>query len=54
MSLNPDRVREIRARISEGAGDVTIAREFGVTDEVVGFIRCGQTWRHILRINSRE
>lgn len=45
--LNPDRVREIRARGAAGEGAVSIARSFGVERGTIRAVLEGRTWKHI-------
>lgn len=45
--LNPDLVRQIRARSAEGHWPDAIAREFGVGRTTVRAILEGRTWKHV-------
>jgi hypothetical protein len=42
--LTPELAAQIRVRIAEGARNVDIGREFGISRQLVSHIRCGIRW----------
>jgi hypothetical protein len=45
--LTEDDVARIRQRLSGGATRASVAREYGVTNQSIGYIARGVTWRHV-------
>jgi hypothetical protein len=45
--LDPDKVREIRALMSEGASRMRVARSFGVTPGAIQSIVDRHSWKHV-------
>ena len=46
--LTEDDVRKIRALVADGQSNAATARQFGVTDMVVGKIIRGISWKHVV------
>ena len=47
VKLTDDQVREIYRRAHAGEPYATVARDFGICAANVGYIKRGQTWRHV-------
>jgi hypothetical protein len=45
--LCTDDVKEIRQRLANGEGVVSISRDFGVSHGTIGFIKSGRNWSHV-------
>lgn len=46
--LKEHQVSEIKSQLAIGKGVVALAREFGVSHKLIGMIRDGRSWRHVL------
>ena len=46
--LNPDKVRDIRARLDAGEDRKVIAADYNVTPENISMIRYRKTWKHVV------
>ena len=49
--LTNEQIIEIRARHSDGAQNVDLAKEFGVSQPTISMIVCGHTWTRIYNNN---
>lgn len=47
QALDAERVRTIRRRLADGDRQVTLARDFGVTESTINDIHHRRTWRHL-------
>lgn len=46
--LNPDKVREIRAKLASGATQAALAREYGIAATTIGKIGSKKLWRDVV------
>lgn len=52
--LNIAKVRRIQAMLSEGIKQTRIAKQFGVTQQIVSRIKTGSRWAHVQNIGGAE